>query len=94
MNNWEIAKILSDISFYLEMEGEPFKPRAYEKAASTIEALDVPLQEIYQKQGLKGIEEIPGVGVSIAEKIEELLKQGGLNIMISLKRNILLIWKF
>jgi len=86
MNNWEIAKILSDISFYLEMEGEPFKPRAYEKAASTIEALDVPLQEIYQKQGLKGIEEIPGVGVSIAEKIEELLKTGRLKYYDQFKK--------
>ena len=78
MQNWEIAKILSHISFYLEMEGEPFKPRAYEKAASAIEALDKPLKEIYEKEGIKGIEEIPGVGVSIAEKIEELLKTGKL----------------
>jgi len=26
----------------------------------------------YQKQGLKGIEEIPGVGVSIAEKLKNV----------------------
>lgn len=86
MENWEIAKILSEISFLLEMEGEAFKPRAYEKAASSIEALDKPLKEIYQKQGLKGIEEIPGVGVSIAEKIEELLKTGKLKYYENLKK--------
>jgi DNA polymerase/3'-5' exonuclease PolX len=31
MENKEIAKILSEISVYLEMEGEMFKPRVYEK---------------------------------------------------------------
>ena len=86
MDNWEIAKILSDLSFYLEMEDEPFKPRAYEKAASAIEALDVPLQDVYKKQGIKGIEEIPGVGVSIAEKIEELLKTGKLKYYEQFKK--------
>jgi len=86
MNNWEIAKILSEISFLLEMEGEAFKPRAYEKSASAIEALDTPIKEIYQKQGLKGLEAIPGVGVSIAEKIEELLKTGKLKYYEQLKK--------
>ena len=32
--------------------------------------------EIYKDGGLKALEEIPGVGVSIAEKVEELLKTG------------------
>ncbi len=86
MNNWELAKILSEISFLLEMEGEAFKPRAYEKAASAIETLDTPVKEIYQKQGLKGLEAIPGVGVSIAEKIEELLKTGRLRYYEQIKK--------
>lgn len=86
MDNLEIAKILSEISFYLEMEGEPFKPRAYEKAASVIEALDTPLKDIYKKEGLKGIEDIENIGASIAEKIEELLKTGKLKYYEQLKK--------
>ncbi len=76
MDNKEIAKILNEIGIYLEMDGISFKPRAYEKAAEAIFSLDEDLKEIYRKGGLKALEEIPGVGVSIAEKIEELLKTG------------------
>jgi DNA polymerase/3'-5' exonuclease PolX len=35
MKNKEIAKIFSEIAEYLEMEGVPFKPYAYQKAALT-----------------------------------------------------------
>jgi len=76
IDNFEIAKILTEIGEYLEMDEVAFKPQAYEKAASAIEVLDEPLKEIYQKGGLKALEKIPGVGASIAEKIEELLKTG------------------
>ena len=88
MDNFEIAKILREIGEYLEMKGEAFKPRAYEKASSAIEALDRPLSEIYQKGGLKALEKIPGVGSSIALKIEELLKKGRLEYYEKLKKKI------
>lgn len=76
LENFEIAKILREISEYLEMQSVPFKPQAYSKAASGIEEIDTPLADIYKSGGLKALEDIPGIGVSIAEKIEELLKTG------------------
>lgn len=72
--NFEIAKIFYAIAEYLEMDKIPFKPQAYEKAAISIEALDKDIETIYKTGGLKALEEIPGVGKSIAEKIEEYLK--------------------
>lgn len=78
MTNAEIAKILREIAFFLDMEEIPFKPRAYEKAAYAIEALDAPLDEIYRRGGIKGVEEIPGVGRSIAEKLVTLIETGKL----------------
>ena len=86
MDNWEIAKILKEIGEYLEMEGEAFKPRAYQAAGEAIEEMDDSLSEIYKRGGLKALEEIPSVGVSIAEKIEELLKTGHLKYYKSLKK--------
>jgi DNA polymerase (family 10) len=76
LSNQIIAEILSEIGEYLEMQAVPFKPRAYEKAALVIEGLKEEVGEIYKKGGLRALEEIPGVGVSIAEKIEELLRTG------------------
>ncbi len=74
--NNDLAKILYSIAEYLEMDKIPFKPQAYEKAAIAIEALDKNIETVYEAGGLKALEEIPGVGKSIAEKIEEYLKTG------------------
>lgn len=78
MTNPEIAKILREIAFFLDMEEIPFKPRAYEKAAYAIEALDAPIAEIYRRGGIKAVEKIPGVGKSIAEKLVTLIDTGRL----------------
>lgn len=76
INNAEIARVLREIGEYLDMQGVQFKPRAYEKVAETIEDLQEEIGEIYKKGGFKAVENLPGVGISIAEKIEELLKTG------------------
>ena len=88
MKNYEIAKILYNIALYLEMQEEQFKPRAYEKAGRSIEALSEDVGELYKKGGIKALMDIPGVGESIAEKIEELLKTGKLRYYEKLKREV------
>lgn len=75
MVNKKIANILKEIGKLLDINGVPFKPRAYQKAAENLEKLDRDILEIYEKEGLKGLEKIPGVGKSIAQKIEEYLKK-------------------
>lgn len=88
MKNFEIAKILYNIAAYLEMGDEQFKPRAYEKAARSIEALTEDASEIYKRGGIKALMEIPGVGERIAEKIEEMVLTGKLEYYEKLKKKI------
>jgi DNA polymerase (family 10) len=88
MDNQEIARILREIGEYLEMDGVPFKPRAYEKVADAIGDLGTELRDIYARGGLGALEKVPGVGVSIAEKIEELLKTGRLKYYEGLKKKM------
>src|SRR3989338_1346661 len=77
LSNQEIARILREIGEYLEMQDVPFKPRAYEKAALAVEGLgEEEAEDIYKSGGIKALKEISGVGSSIAETIEELLKTG------------------
>jgi DNA polymerase (family 10) len=76
MKNSEIARILRNIAVLLDMDEVPFKPRAYEKAALSIESLEEDVEKIYKEGGIKALKQIPGVGESIAEKIEELIKTG------------------
>lgn len=49
MKNEEIAKILYEMALYLEMKEVAFKPRAFEKAAQSIEALEEDVNDIYKK---------------------------------------------
>ncbi|MDI6602841.1 MAG: DNA polymerase/3'-5' exonuclease PolX [Patescibacteria group bacterium] len=86
MRNQEIARIFYEIADFLEMEGVQFKPYAYEKAAITLETLKKDVAEIYKEGGKKALEGIPGVGKSIAEKIEEYLKTGKIKYYQDLKR--------
>src|SRR3989338_6945713 len=88
MRNLEIAKILYNIALYLEMEDEPFKPRAYEKAARSVEALTEDVSDIYKRGGIKALIDIPGVGENIAEKIEEMLLTGKLEYYEKLKKKV------
>jgi len=88
MHNQEIAKILYEISEYLVMQDVPFKPYAYEKAAITLETLEEDVLDIYKKGGLRALEDIPGVGASIAEKIEEFIKTGHIKYYEQLKKKM------
>jgi DNA polymerase (family 10) len=88
ISNEEITKILKQISMLLDMQGVEFRPRAYEKAALGVESLEKSVVEIYKKGGFKALEEIPGVGKSIAEKIEELIQTGKIKYFEELKKEI------
>ena len=74
MRNLELAKVFYEIAEFLEMQDIEFKPRAYEKTARVLESLEKDIGEIYKEGGLKALEAIPGVGKSIALKIEEFIK--------------------
>ena len=77
MQNHDFTQIFLEIAELLELrQDNPFKIRAYRKAAQNIEAYPKELSTIYQKGGLPALEAIPGIGQHIAAKIEEGLKTG------------------
>lgn len=86
MKNQEIANIFYGIADFLKMKEVSFKPQAYERVAVVPEALDEDVADIYKKEGRQGLEDIPGVGESIADKIEEYLKTGEIKYYQRLKK--------
>jgi len=88
ITNGEIVTILREMAALYSMRGEAFKPQAYEKAAMGVEESDDEMADIHAKNGLKGLEEVPGVGRSIAEHIEELILTGKLHKYDELKKNL------
>jgi len=78
MKNQNLAKMFYEIAEYLEMDGVPFKPYAYQKAAMILETMREDVEDIYKKGGTKALKALPGVGEAIAKKIEEYLTTGKL----------------
>jgi len=77
MENTDFAKIFWETAELLELKGEnPFKIRAYQKAARNIEGLSHNLEEVYKSGGLSALQEVPGIGESIAEHVEEIIQTG------------------
>ncbi len=86
VSNQEIARILAEIGEYLEMQDVAFKPRAYEKVAQIVSGMEESVADVYKRDSMKALLDIPGVGASIAEKIEEYLKTGKVKYHAELKK--------
>jgi DNA polymerase (family 10) len=77
MNNEDIARRFSQLATLMEIRGDdPFRLRSYRNASEAIEVWPTPLKEIAEREGLAGLQSIPGVGKAIAGKILELLQRG------------------
>jgi DNA polymerase (family 10) len=86
MNNRELADVFTLIADLSEIKGEIiYKTLAYRKAAENLAGLGRDANE-YWKEGK--LEEIPGVGKAIAEKIDELLRNGKLEFLEKLKKEV------
>jgi len=84
-SNDEVEALLLEYADLLAILSEDaFKPRSYEKAARSVGGYHADLREL----DLKGILQIPNVGKSIAEKIEEYLHSGQIHELEQLRGQI------
>jgi DNA polymerase (family X) len=81
-----VAKVLYEIADLLEFKGDdPFKVRAYRKAA---EAVDMLLEEVSALAAQNRLTSIPGIGKAIAAKLQELLATGQVEYLEDLRRAV------
>ena len=88
MKNQELAQIFYKIASFLEMEGVTFKSLAYKKAALVLENLGEDIAQVYQEGGTAALEKMPGIGKSIAQKIEEYLNKGKIKYYEKLRKKV------
>jgi DNA polymerase (family 10) len=73
-HNQQVATIFRSMAERLAAQrANPYRVRAYRKAADTIEALEEDIADVAARQTLEDIE---GVGKDLADKIKEFLKTG------------------
>lgn len=86
MRNLHVSQIFTDIADLLEIKGDnPFRVRAYRRAAQNIETLAEDVATLLERDAL---EEIPGVGKDLAAKIREIITTGTLQEYERLKGEI------
>ncbi len=77
VRNADVARILDEVADVLELEGaNPFRVRAYRKAARTVEAAASAMTELVRSGA--DLRELPGIGDDLAEKIAEIVRTGRL----------------
>lgn len=86
--NQEIAKMLYEMAELLEINNVPFKPRAFEKVARSVEGFGESIYDLYKKNGKTALRKIPGVGEGIGERIEEFMKTGHVRDYENMKKKI------
>lgn len=84
--NCEVAEVLEQTAQLLSAQAaNPFRIAAYRTAARTIRELSRPLGEMLDEQGVDGLRELPGIGASLANSIDELLRTGRLELLNRLR---------
>ena len=89
MENVEIAHLLSKYADLIEIQGaDLFRIQAYRNAARTIESLSQSVaQLLVEGKDLKKLK-LPGIGKSMAEHIEEIIKTGTLSALKELRKKL------
>uniref|UniRef100_A0A6C0LKA9 DNA polymerase beta n=1 Tax=viral metagenome TaxID=1070528 RepID=A0A6C0LKA9_9ZZZZ len=79
--NEEFVDILGQLEDIMQRQGEPFRARAYHKAAEAIMTYGGEITEVKQ------VEKLPGIGKTIMNKLQEYIDTGKLNAIEKMKNN-------
>jgi DNA polymerase (family 10) len=75
--NDDIAQRLDEIAALLHTQGaNPFRVRAYRKAAESLRQSAVPASQLLATHGQAGLEQLPGIGASLARTIRDIVAHG------------------
>ncbi|MCX7913717.1 MAG: helix-hairpin-helix domain-containing protein, partial [Thermodesulfovibrionales bacterium] len=85
MRNQEVARVFNEIADLLEIKGDnPFRIRAYRRAAQNIEGLSKRVEDLSKEELVK----IPGIGQDLADKIITYINTGHIELLDELKKEI------
>lgn len=84
--NRAIASRFDEVSRLLGEQGaNPFRVRSWRAAAGTLRALARPVDDLLAREGLAGLQRLPGIGESLARAIEDLVTTGRLPMLERLR---------
>jgi DNA polymerase (family 10) len=85
MENPEVAQVFEEVADLLELQSaNPFRVRAYRNAARTIRDVSEPLAE----RPAEKLQDLPGIGADLADKIRTILDTGDLPLRQELRGQV------
>lgn len=75
-NRFIAAKLREAATVLEQQQANPFRVRAYRRAADMIDALKRDLAEVLEREGQEGLDALPGVGPRLAMAISEMIRTG------------------
>ncbi len=77
--NATIAERLDQVADLLEMQGaNQYRVQAWRAGAATVRSLARPVAELLQREGIDGLDRLPGIGPSLARAVAEISERGTL----------------
>jgi Holliday junction resolvasome RuvABC DNA-binding subunit len=87
LSNETLARLLEEIADHLARDGtESFRVAAYRNAALSIRRSPRELAELFESEGQRGLERLPGIGRSLAKKLADALRHGKSRLLERLRR--------
>jgi DNA polymerase (family 10) len=84
--NLNVASRLNETGrLLLEQGANPYRVRAYHRAAETLRGLDRSVSEILEAEGLEGLERLPGIGTTLARAIRDTVRLGRMPMLERLR---------
>lgn len=81
-----VARELEEVAFLLEQQGaNPWRVRAYRRAANVVRRLDRPLGELFAAEGAAGLMRLPGIGEGLALALSGRIRDGRLALLERLR---------
>jgi putative hydrolase len=75
--NRGIADRLEEAASLLEVQGaNPFRIRAYRRGAETVRTLATPVADLLDREGVEGLEHLPGIGPGLARAVRDIVRLG------------------
>lgn len=86
LDNQAVAAQLDQVAEMLEAQNaNPFRVQAYRNAAALLRDLKRPAHEILAREGVEGLQQLPGIGQSLANTIEQLVYTGKVPLLERLR---------
>ena len=75
--NRQVAERLREAAELLEQQqANPFRLSAYRRAAETVAGLDEDVAAVLEREGIEGLDALPGIGPVLAQAIAQMVRTG------------------